>query len=261
VESKEDQGLITRTMVIGDIHIPFEDKKNLELCLRIAEDIKINRLILNGDVLDMYGCNLHGPKHPNIATTLEDEMIAGREFFEKLRKRFPDIEIIYSLGNHEKRLDRFIIQNAKALWGLLTIQNFINFKKLDIKVHPYNEPLQIEKSNCWTQHSPRSYSSAMANLKTKLDQTFIYGCTHREGDAHMTGGSGEVYSSYFNGWLGSATETEEHAEVFSYVKGHSNWQSSLILVTVINEVEFHVNKYSIRRNKVVVDGSLFDETP
>lgn len=256
--------MITRTAIINDVHIPFNDTRLLDtnakgLVMDIIADRKLDRLIINGDLLDMYGVNSHGPKNPIVLTTVEDELNAGREFINNLVKRFPDLEIIYLMGNHEFRLNRFILQHSKPLHGLLTIEKYLRLDELGIEWHPYNHKYQLEKSSCFIQHSPPSYgvSGTMTSLLKKLDQTHIYGCTHREQKSCLTGGSGHVYACYFNGWLGSSTETEEHKEVFSYAKGHENWQNCFTIVTVVDGVDHFINQYSIRDYSVCVDGFFF----
>lgn len=252
---------ITRTMVINDLHMPFHDK-SVGLVLDIFEDLNLDRLILNGDVLDFYNVNMHGPQHPDIATSLEDELICGREFFENLRKRFPSQEIIFLYGNHEDRLDRFIIKNSKQLWGLLTLENFIDFDALNIEFYHYNHKYKLEDTNLHIQHSPPSYgqNGARTSLLAKPNASFIYGCSHRVQHACITDSHGEVHSVYYNGWLGSTTESQEHKRVFSYAKGHENWQQAFCIANVIDGKEFHVNQYLIRNHKVVVDGTLYEAT-
>jgi hypothetical protein len=245
-------------MIINDIHRPFHDPKALDLVLDIFEDLDLDRLLINGDCVDFTNVSLHGPKHPDIVTTLLDELDDAREWFEYLRKRFPKKEIILNAGNHLDRLDRFIIRHAKPFWNILTAEKYFNLERLGIEYYPYNNKYRLEKTNCYVQHSPPSYSSAKACLNKKVDQTYIYGCTHREEKACTTGASGKVYSAYFNGWLGSTTLTPEHEKVFSYTKGHQNWQQCFIIVTIQNEVDFHVNQYSIRNYRVCVDGHLYE---
>lgn len=251
---------VTRTMICNDLHIPWHDVKAVNLCLDILDDRKLDRLILNGDVLDFYNVNMHGPKSPLVQQTLEDELEAGREFVEKLRKRFPKLEIIWTEGNHLTRLNRFIIKHAKPFWNLLVAEKHLELERHNIKFIPYQRPYQIENTNCFVVHSPPSYgqNGARTSLLKKMDQTFIYGCTHRQQSAFQTGASGEVYGAYFNGWLGSVDATDEHREVFSYAKGHQNWQQCFIIVNVIDGTEYHVNQYSIRNHRVVVDGYLYD---
>lgn len=255
---------ITRTMVIGDIHFPFNDSNLINtdasgLVLDVADDLNIDRLIINGDMLDFYDINMHGPKHPDVAATLEDELIAGRDFISSLRKRFPKMDIIYNEGNHSNRLNRFILKHSKQLWGLLTVDKYLELERHDVEFYPYNNKYQIEETNCFVQHSPPSYgvNGARTSLLKKLDQTFIYGCTHRVQHACHTAASGEVYDCYFNGWLGSVDETPAHKQVFSYAKGHESWQKSFCIVTVLDKKEYHVNQYNIRNNQVVVDGHIY----
>jgi len=244
-------------MVINDLHLPFEDKKAVSLVLDILDDLKLDRLVINGDLLDFYNVNMHGPKHPDVITTLEDELYAGREFIKELRDRFPKLHIVYNAGNHETRVNRFILKNSKAFWNVLTVEKYLRLEENEIEWYPYNNKYQLEETSLFIQHSPSSYSSPMANLKKKLDQSFIFGCTHRAGAQFLTGGSGEIYGVYFNGNLASVNETSQHKEVFSYAKGHTNWQQSFCIITVENEIDFHVIQYLIKDHKVVVDGSLY----
>jgi hypothetical protein len=247
-------------MVINDLHIPWHDTKAVSLVLDIFEDLNLDHLILNGDILDFYNVNMHGPKHPDSAATHQDELDAGLDFFKKLRERFPGKELTHLDGNHIHRLERFILKNAKAFWNVVTHDKYFQYEELDINHHPYQYKYQIEKTNCFVMHSPPSYgqNGARTSLLKKLDQTYIYGCTHRQQSAFVTGASGEVHAAYFNGWLGSTNETPEHTEIFSYAKGHQDWQQCFIIVTVVDETEFHVNQYSIRNHRCVVDGNLYE---
>lgn len=250
----------TRTMVINDLHIPWHCEKSLNLVLNIFEDRKLDRLIINGDMLDMYCVNMHGPKSPLIETTLQDELDAGANFIKKLRERFPRKEIVLCAGNHLVRLNRFILKHAKPFWNVLTVEKHLELERHSIEFYPYQAPCRLEDTNCYVVHSPPSYgqNGARTSLLKKLDRTFIYGCTHRQDSAFMTGASGEVHAAYFNGWLGSVDATPEHKEIFSYAKGHQSWQQCFCIVTIVDHTEFHVNQYTIKNHKAVVDGYLYD---
>lgn len=250
---------LTRTAVLGDIHGPWHCEDTLDLVLDVLDDIQIDRIILNGDVLDFYNVNSHGPKHPEIMTTLEDELVWGKEFLESLSKRFQGIEIIFVFGNHEDRLDRFIVDKCPKFWNFLKLEKFLELGKLKMKWHPYNSAIQIEKSNMWVQHSPPSYgvSGTRTSLLKKLDTSFIWNCTHRMQHSCLTGHTGHVYHAYFNGWLGSTRATKEHQRVFSYAKGHENWQHCFSLVTVESGKYAHVQQVPIVNKSCVVDGTLY----
>lgn len=229
------------------------------MMLDILEDLNLDRLIINGDLLDLYSVNRYGI-HPQVNVDLEQELYIGRRFIENLRKRFPRLEIVYLFGNHEARYEKWVIENAKPMYNLLRLEFELDLAKHDITWFPYNSKYRIEETDCYVQHSPPSYgvNGARTSLLQKSDQSFIFGCSHRQQHATITAGSGKVYECYFNGWLGSTTETESHAQVFSYRKGHHSWQQCFCIVNVIDGKEFLINQYSIRDHKVCVDGTLYD---
>lgn len=235
------------------------------LVIDIAQDIGVNRIIINGDLLDFYSVNMHGPKHPTVMESLESELFAGYEFLQDIRKRFPNVEIIYNFGNHENRLDRWILKNCRSLFNIVTVAKQLHLDSLDIDYREYNRRYQLEKTNLFIQHSPPSYSvnAAMTSLTKKLDISTIYGCTHRSQKVSLTGGSGSVHSTWCNGWLGSTTLSEEHREVFSYAKGHENWQQSFSIITVDEGVHFFVDQIDIKtigeKRACVVNGFLYEK--
>lgn len=253
---------LTRSLVINDVHAPFHDPKALSLVLDVAEDIKVDRIIINGDLLDFYDINSHGAKHPDIMQKLDDEIDWGIDFFDKLRKRFKDVKIVFIFGNHEYRLDRFIMNNCPTFWNIIKLEKMLRLKELDIEYLHYNKKYRVDKTNLFIQHSPPSYgvNGARTSLLKKMDSNYIWGCTHREQHAAITGDSGQVYRAWFNGWLGSTSLTKEHAQVFSYAKGHENWQQCFSLVSVYNQTEFFVEQVSINNHKCFVDGHLYEAT-
>jgi len=251
---------ITRTLFLTDQHRPFHDPRAESLALDVAQDVGVDRIFINGDLIDNTNCSMHGPKHPEIVTTLEQEFESGIDFLTDLRKRFPTQEIIFNAGNHEYRLDRFIIQHAKPFWNMLTVQKQLQLEHFNVQYYPYNSEVQLEGSNVWCQHSPPSYAEAgpMTSLKKKLDRTYLWGCTHRLGASYLTTAGGNLVAGYFTGWLGSTTLTEQHKHVFSYTKGHENWQQGFAIITIIDGVEAHIQQIPIINYRCVVDGSLYE---
>jgi hypothetical protein len=226
----------------------------------IAHDIGVDGIWINGDFLDFYNVNSHGPKHPCVGTTLEDELSWGRMALKEIRKMFPDIPIKYIYGNHEDRLERFIVQNCKQLFDSVKLHRLLGLKSLNIEWFPYNTRHRIEDTNLYLQHSPPSYgkNGAMTSLEKDVDQSSIYGCTHRQQAAARTGKSGEQYYCYFNGWMGSTTRSREHARVFSYAKGHESWQKCFAIVTTFGGVDFKVQQIEINNGKAFYGDSVYE---
>jgi hypothetical protein len=259
----EVKPMITRTVVVNDFHIPFNCSRSTELFFMVLDDLyaegSVNKLLLNGDVLDLYCCNFYG-KHPSVSIDMEDELYEGLKFFQDLRKRYPKLDITFLFGNHEHRYERWVIENAKPMHNKLRLEYELQLEQNEIEFYPYPYKYQIEKSNCYVMHSPPSYgvNGARTSLLLKNDESYIYGCSHRQQHATITGGSGKVYECFFNGWLGSVDETPDHAEVFGYRKGHASWQKCFSLVTVKDEAEAIINQISIRNHTCVVDGNYYE---
>lgn len=244
--------------VINDLHIPFHDPKAVAVALDIIEDYQVNNIYLNGDVMDFYNINSHGPKHPIVGTLLEDEISITRIWLRDLRERFPKVNIHFLFGNHEYRMERFILKNAKALYGIISLHKLLELEENNITWTPYNQAIPVGKSDVYVQHSPPSYAKAgaMTSLERDVDRTTIYGCSHRELKASRTGKTGKEYYCYFNGWLGSTTLTPAHKEVFSYVKGHESWQQCLCIVTEHKGIGY-VEQISIKGGKAACGGYLY----
>lgn len=250
---------ITRTLVFNDVHIPYHDPENLALLVDIAVDIDVDRVVIAGDLLDFYNVNSYG-KHPDVETVLEEEISAGREFLELLRERLPTAEIVFLFGNHEDRLDRYIVDKCPVFWNIIKLEKMLNLKRLNISYEYYNYCYQLEETSLFIQHSPPSYSKsgALTSLELKADRSYIFACTHRRQSAFKTGASGLEYQVYFNGCLCSARLSKEHKRVFSYKKGHENWQQCASIVTVFNRKKFEISQFSLREGTAVVDGALYE---
>jgi hypothetical protein len=251
--------MITRTGIVNDLHIPWHDPKLVDLVIfEIFKDIKVDRIVLNGDMLDFYACNMHSKnKHPLIQESLHSELQQGKDFFKRLRKAFPKTEIVFLYGNHEDRLSRFLINSCPPAWHLLRLDLELDLERLDIEWYDYNHRYQLEKSNLFIQHSPRSYASAKANFNYYSDTSSVFGCSHRFETAYKTG-THDTYVCHFNGWLSQPDLTPEHEIVFQYIKGHKTWQNGFAIATCIDEKEALLNAYHIKNNRVTVDGYLYE---
>jgi hypothetical protein len=255
---------ISRTLVINDIHGPFHDPRLIDengrgVVLEVAENLLVDRIVVAGDCLDLINMSSHdnGRVHPQIQVTLEDELEWGREFFYNLRARFPKTEIVFLYGNHEDRYDRAVVKDHKKFYDRLKLHLELNLEHHNIIWYDYNTRYQLEQSKLYIQHSPASYSSPQANLKTYPDTSSIFGCSHRVGHA-CHNGKDEIFHCYFNGWLSTWDLTPEHERVFRYRKNHAKWQNVLSIVTCIDGKNAYNTQHLIEDYRVIVDGFVFE---
>lgn len=248
-----------RWVVSGDWHLPFHDPRLVNLVLDIAEDINCTHFLLNGDFLDFYSINMHGPKHPDVVEKLQDELCSGEDWISKIRNKLPNSKIHYSFGNHCNRLERFILKNCRAFYNVLNVENSLRLKDYDVTFTKYQEIVQVPKLPIYIMHSPASYSkhAAAVSLDNKVEGNWIFSCTHRPTTAYKATALGNVYEAHTLGWLGSTDLTDSHKEVFSFTKGHHQWANSFIIIDIVGD-SFFINHLLIRDYKVCVDGYLYE---
>ena len=106
--------------VLGDLHFPKHHEKALQSAVdHIKGEGDVDIVLLNGDVADAeeFGSWAKSPK----AINTEDAVQCVRDGLLWIRSEFPNAQIIYKLGNHEERLDRYCWSRAPELVGLAHI--------------------------------------------------------------------------------------------------------------------------------------------
>lgn len=128
--------------VLNDIHIPYHDQKALGICLEYLRDIRPHQIILNGDIIDFYAVSKY-MKDPMRLETLQSELDEASAFLALLRQDHPKAEIFFLPGNHERRLEKFLIERASPLLSLRCLdlddllgisRNKVIFRETDIYV-------------------------------------------------------------------------------------------------------------------------------
>ena len=121
-------------VVLSDQHIPFQDPVLEDLTIDFLREHKPTTIHLLGDVLDFYSLSTFD-KNPARLTTLQDELDGSTRYFKRLRNVCPNSRIVYSEGNHENRLRRYLWSQARALSHLRTLafEELLGLRKYDIK--------------------------------------------------------------------------------------------------------------------------------
>lgn len=96
----------TDYLVINDLHVPFHDTNTLNQAVEYAVEHGIGNLIINGDLLDLFGVSRFAKdKH----ITLKTEMNAATKLLSSLSDIFELIILIE--GNHERRIKNWTYAN------------------------------------------------------------------------------------------------------------------------------------------------------
>jgi predicted phosphodiesterase len=115
-EIREPYVLATSTkkiLILSDIHFPYHNAKALKAAIKYGIKEEVDCIILNGDILDFYALSdfSKDPSKPR----LRQEIKLGKWFLNELRMAFPKAQIYYKIGNHEMRLERWLMVKAPEI--------------------------------------------------------------------------------------------------------------------------------------------------
>lgn len=170
-----------RIAVLSDIHFPYHDNTALRTALKHVYTLEVDTIILNGDIVDFYSVSFwdRNPDKRNLQAE-RDLAIKG---LDAIRKIFQDAEIIYKVGNHEERLERFLSKKVPELWQLeeLRLENFLKLQDLGITLVNGEARIECGELDIIHGHEMRSWSSvniAITYLR-KAFKNVMFGHFHR----------------------------------------------------------------------------------
>lgn len=127
IETKLENGTV---VIASDIHIPFQDDAAVRSFIKYCKEKQPEVVVLNGDVLDMFMLSRFTKGEGR--NPLE-EMMMCQGFLDSLRKAVPNADIYYVIGNHENRLEKYVLNKAPELASLIE-DVFTIIKTSDYKV-------------------------------------------------------------------------------------------------------------------------------
>jgi len=146
----------TDTIAVGlpDMHLdPFDTE--LHPAYRVAReyvlDIKPDILVFMGDSGEFASLSNWNKKKPKIAEgrRYKDDYESVKEELYLYRYALPDTEMIYIIGNHEKRAEWYVEKNP-AMADHIDIINDLHLEELEMTVVPFGEAYQI--GQLWWAH-------------------------------------------------------------------------------------------------------------
>lgn len=96
-----------RTLAIGDVHLPFANRRAILNVLKLARRLKPTRILQLGDLFDLYSFSRFA-RSPNLMTPAQ-EVRRGRQQAEELwaelrRASGSKVECFQLIGNHDERI-------------------------------------------------------------------------------------------------------------------------------------------------------------
>lgn len=232
---------MSRALVLADVHIPHHNQEALEIALRYGRKIQPDLIILLGDMLDCYQISSYS-KDPSMPGMVE-EFKQGRAFLHRLRKMFPKARIVYCLGNHEARLEKYIFDHAGKIAGLVgdLMEHHLGTKELCIEVK--RDPWMLGKLCVLhgQQLNGRGGVNIPDTLYRQLGVSAICGHFHRSQTKIFTNFLGERFQCTSVGYLG---QPMDYCQI-------NQWSTSFATIDIKRDGRFKVNLHEIVDREIV----------
>ena len=173
-----------KSLIISDVHVPYHDDKALELCMDYGRSYAPDNIVMNGDIADFFSISRweKNPEHRNLSR----ELMLVRQFLQYLRERFPKARLIYKIGNHEERWEKYMWIKAPEICGISDFQiyDLLDFSKYGIEEVSSKQKMKAGKNLTIIHGHELFNSTAPVNFARTL-QTNLGVCAI-EGHRHQT---------------------------------------------------------------------------
>jgi len=136
------------SLVIGDMHVPYQDEYAVELVLTVIDHVQPDKIILNGDIIDWWQMSKFDKNpHGRVRSTQHDADTV-HEMIRELGRISPKSDVIYIEGNHEFRIQRYKMRHPE----LADLRGFTTQEMLRIDELPNVKEYISYGPEQWTTH-------------------------------------------------------------------------------------------------------------
>lgn len=212
-----------KLLIIGDVHAPFHNRKYLSLALQIGKKLKINELIINGDLVDFHNISKYG-KNPKVKENFRNELDGCKDVRNLICDVFPNDKKTLLISNHENRINTFINNRCQQFFDVVTFDNLLQFKEHGFNVIDYsNKQAYHITCDLYCRHEPPP-----GQLTTMLGKSFvslICSHTHRIYSCMANGLDGNIRRLYSIGHLADVTHP-----ALDYLKFKEQWLPGFAII-------------------------------
>jgi hypothetical protein len=237
-----------RLLLIPDCHVPYEDKKAFELMLRGGRSFEPDTVIVGGDFGDCYPISSHS-KDPRRRSDLEYEVHRIRERLAQVAALAPNR--VFLEGNHENRLERYLMDKAPELFGLIKIPELFHIHKLGFHFVPYKTSFRFGK--VWFTHDlgkagQNAHRAAAADYRSSC----VINHTHRMEMSVQGCVEGPPSVAAMFGWLGDFNSVD----YMHKAKAKRDWVHGFGVGYMESNGVVHLQPVPIVHGRCVVGGKL-----
>lgn len=238
-------------IIIPDCHIPNHDLRAFGVMLRVAMALKPKHLVILGDFADGETLSAHPATKPG-ELSFEAEVAGVQQCLDQL-DALGATNKVYIEGNHEFRLDRYLMERAPQMFYSIKWQNILKLHERGWQWVPYRKSVRVGKMN-FTHDTGNAGMNAHRTSAQAFGGSAAIGHTHRMAYEVKGRFEGTPYLAAMFGWLGDA----EKAASYMHEAKASDWVHGFGVFHLEPDTGImHVQPVPIVHGKCVVNGSLF----
>lgn len=228
--------------IIADLHIPYQNNPAVSIALETLLKEKIDCILINGDLMDFYFQSKF--EHDPRKRSTKEELDITREFLDILNKIFPDAGKYFKTGNHEIRLEKYLMHKAPELLGINEFHLEILLKLGEKKIGYIDDKTRVKAGGLtiWHGHEHRINSSIVnpaRSLFLKSGITSLMSHLHIPSQHNWKRGDDHIIGCWSTGHLGEMSP--DYAVENGWIHGFG--------IVDINGKEFEVSNYKILKGK------------
>lgn len=199
-KARSRKGGVTLRVLVPDSHGCFIDQAAAAAMIADIKMLQPASIILLGDHLDCGGFLAEHHTWGYVAEadyTFEDDCNATNQFLDAIQAAAPAATIEYLEGNHERRIEKWIVtdalrcgkgsrQDVAMLNKLFSTEIVLHLAKRGIPIYKQGEwydgchvPGTIKRDNCYFTHGQYTAKAAAAAHLSKYNANVWFGHTHR----------------------------------------------------------------------------------
>jgi len=228
--------------VLSDVHIPYHDNEAIKTAINHCKKEKVDAVLLNGDIIDMYRLSrfCKDPRNRVIDGEIDDAV----DFIKLLQDELGIV--YYKLGNHEERWQNYMRSAAAELIGMkeFELSYILNSRGADVNVI-FKSIVMAGKLPILHGHEFFGGGTSSVNpargLFLKANKSCVVGHHHRTSQHTDSDVIGKIITTWSLGCLCGLTP--EYAQI-------NKWNHGFGIVNVAPSGEFDFENFRIYKGKV-----------
>lgn len=241
---------VIKAVFIGDEQVPFADRAVWGRVLRFIQDFKPDLLVHLGDGLDCYSISRFS-RDPARVHSLGAELREMNSHLDELDSAAGKAVKLYHLGNHEERLERYVIDRAPELRDIpeLSISHLLRLEKRGFEV--FESGHMSEFRGFVMTHGVHTGPTAAERMAGATGSSGISGHNHQARAFWWTDLRGP------HAWFINPTLMRVDAGEPSYVKGPVNWAQGFSYGTWVGTTWNMTTVVANKSGQFVAEGKLY----